>query len=83
MIALIGSVTAIQMRSVRHEYALLVGGATAVLLLIEGIVQFSGLSNAISVICDEYGIHADMLTAVVTPIKVVFSSGFHAKFIFE
>ena len=76
LIALIGSVTAIQMRSVRHEYAILIGGATAALLLIEGIVQFSGLSNAISVICDEYGIHADMLTAVVKILGIAYLTDF-------
>ena len=76
MIALIGSVTAIQMRSVRQEYTVLIGGATAVLLLIEGIIRFTGLSNAITVICKEYGIPVDMLTVVVKILGIAYLTDF-------
>ena len=47
LIALIGSVTPIQMRSVRHEYALLIGGATVskakVSHVIFGVFLFEGV----------------------------------------
>ena len=76
MIALIGSVTAIQMRSIRHEYAILIGGATAVLMLIEGIVRFTGLQNAFSAICSEYSIPADMLTTVVKILGIAYLTDF-------
>lgn len=76
LIALIGSVTAIQMRSVRHEYAILIGGATAVLLLIDGIVRFTGLSGAISAACNEYGIPADMLTTVLKILGIAYLTDF-------
>ena len=76
LIALIGSVTAIQMRSIRHEYAILIGGATAVLMLIEGIVRFTGLQNAFSAICSEYSIPADMLTTVVKILGIAYLTDF-------
>ena len=79
LIALIGSVTAIQMRSVRHEYAVMIGGATAVLLLIEGIVHFTGLSNTISAICNEYGVSADMLTTVPKILRIAYLTDFGAN----
>ena len=48
LIALVGSVSAIQMRSVRQEYAVLIVGATSILLLAEGILLFTGVSGTLS-----------------------------------
>ncbi len=76
LIALIGSVTAIQMRSVRHEYAILIGGATAVLLLMEGIIRFAGLSEAMRAVGNEYGISADILTMVLKILGIAYLTDF-------
>ena len=76
LIALIGSVTAIQMRAVRQEYALLIGGATAALLLIEGLILFTGLSDAFAGICTEYGVSSAMLGSVVKIIGIAYLTDF-------
>lgn len=76
LIALVGSVTAVLMRSVRHEYAMLIGGATAVLLLLEGIISFSGLSNTLSKICSEYSISPDMLNVVMKILGIAYMTDF-------
>lgn len=76
LIALIGSVTAIQMRSVRHSYAVLIGGATAVLLLAEGIVRFTGFSETLLAICREYGVSLEMLQTVVKILGIAYLTDF-------
>lgn len=76
LIALIGSVTAVQMRSVRHEYAVLIGGATTVLLLIEGIVHVTGFWSTLSVICSEYGVSIDLLHAVLKILGIAYLTDF-------
>ena len=76
MIALIGSVTAIQMRSVRHEYAILIGGATTLLLLSEGLIRFTGISGALSAICTEYGVSSDLLGTVLKIIGIAYLTDF-------
>ncbi len=76
LIALIGSVTAIQMRSVRHEYAILIGGATTLLLLTEGLIRFTGISGALSSICTEYGVSSDLLGTVLKIIGIAYLTDF-------
>ena len=76
MIALVGSVTAVLMRSVRHEYAVLIGGATAAILLLEAIVRFTGLSDTLSMICREYSMSPDMLNAVVKILGIAYLTEF-------
>ena len=76
LIALIGSVTAIQMRSVRHEYAILIGGATTLLLLSEGLIRFTGISGALSAICTEYGVSSDLLGTVLKIIGIAYLTDF-------
>lgn len=76
LIALIGSVTAIQMRTVRHEYAVLIGGATAILLLVEGIITFSGISDTISRVCEEYHLPSAMLESVVKILGIAYLTEF-------
>lgn len=76
MIALIGSVTAVQMRSVRHEYAVMIGGATAVLLLGEGIIRFSGVSQTLSGLCEEYGVPSAMFGSVAKILGIAYLTDF-------
>jgi stage III sporulation protein AD len=76
LIALIGSVTAIQMRSVRHEYAILIGGATTALLLLESLIRFTGVSGALSSICTEYGVPTGLLSAVLKIVGIAYLTDF-------
>ncbi len=76
LIALIGSVTAVQMRSIRHEYAVLIGGATSVLILLELIFRFTGLTETLSKLCSEYGVASDMLHTVVKILGIAYLTDF-------
>ena len=76
LIALIGSVTAIQMRSVRHSYAVLIGTATAVLLLIEAVLRFTGFSETLLLICKEYSVSPEMLRTVVKILGIAYLTDF-------
>ncbi len=76
LIALIGSVTAVQMRSVRQEYAILIGGTTAVLLLAEGLLQFSGLSEAFSRLCSNCGVSPAVLASALKILGIAHLTDF-------
>jgi stage III sporulation protein AD len=76
LIALIGAVTAYEMRTVRQEYAVLIGGATAVLLLAECIVRFTGVAEAFGGICAEYRIPTAMLGSVVKILGIAYLTEF-------
>lgn len=76
LVALIGSVTAVQMRTVRQEYAILIGGATAVLLLIEGVIQFTGVSETLAKLCSEYSAPTVMLGSVLKILGIAYLSEF-------
>lgn len=64
------------MRSVRQEYAILIGGATAVLLLIEGVIQFTGVSQTLAGLCGEYGVPTAMLGSVLKILGIAYLSEF-------
>ena len=68
LIALIGTVTAIQMRTVKHEYAVLIGCATAILLFVEALIRLSGLSETMLHACEEYGLSP---TLAGTTLKIL------------
>lgn len=76
MIALIGAVTALQMRTVRQEYAVIIGGATAVLLLIEAIVRFTGISEAFSKLCDSYHVPSALIGSVLKILGIAYLTDF-------
>jgi len=76
LIALIGSVTAIQMRSVRREYALLIGGATGVVLLVSGIDRFSGLSDWFRRACETYGVPTTLFSSILKILGITYLSEF-------
>ena len=76
MIALIGSVTAIQMRTVRHEYAVIIGGATAVLLLIEAVVRFTGVSEAFGKLCGTYSIPSALFRTALKILGIAYLTDF-------
>ena len=76
LIALVGSVTAVLMRSVRHEYAILIATATAGILLIEGIILFTGFSNTLTMICREYSVSLEMLNAVMKILGIAYLTEF-------
>ena len=76
LIALIGSVTAIQLRGVRREYALLIGGATGVILLVLGIDRFAGLSDWFRRACDTYGVPTGLFVSVLKILGIAYLSEF-------
>ena len=76
MIALIGSVTAIQMRSVRQEYAVLIGGATAALLFADALIRITGLSDIFLRACGEYGISSTLPGAVMKILGIAYLTEF-------
>lgn len=76
LLAVIGSITAIQMRSVRHEYAVLIGSATAILLLAEGLLRFGGVSEALQNICGAYDLSPAMLKSVVKILGISYLTEF-------
>ena len=65
LIALIGSVAATLLRSVRKEYALVVGIVTAVLLLALGLAAFTGIGEAFERLCGEFGLSNALLASAV------------------
>lgn len=76
LIALIGAVTAIQMRAVRQEYALLIGGATAVLLLFEGLIAFTGVSETLLRAWETYHVSPSVPGSVVKILGVAYLTDF-------
>ena len=76
LIALIGSVTAIQMRSVRREYALLIGAATGVVLLVSGVDRFSGLSDWFRRACETYGVPTSLFGSILKILGIAYLSEF-------
>lgn len=76
MIALIGTVTTIQMRSVRREYAVLIGAATGVVLLALALERFSGLSDWFRRACESYGVPTALFTSILKILGIAYLSEF-------
>ncbi|MBQ4423299.1 MAG: hypothetical protein II872_03170 [Clostridia bacterium] len=76
LIALIGSVTAIQMRAVRREYALLIGAATGIVLLVSGIARFTGLSDWFRRTCETYGVPTELFASILKILGIAYLSEF-------
>ena len=64
------------MRTVRQEYAIMIGGATAVLLLIEGVLLFTGVSETLERLCGEYSVPTVMLRSVLKILGIAYLSEF-------
>lgn len=56
LIGLVGSVTAVLLRTVRKEYAVIVGIVTAALLLVLGIGSFTGIAGVFERACSRFGV---------------------------
>ncbi|MBQ1821269.1 MAG: hypothetical protein II117_06665 [Clostridia bacterium] len=76
LIALIGSVTAMQMRSVRQEYAVLIGGATAAFLLADTLIRVTGLSDVFLRACGEYGVPSALPGTVLKILGIAYLTEF-------
>lgn len=76
LIALIGSVTAIQMRTVKQEYAVLIGSATAVLLFLEALLQLTGLSETLLKACENYGVSPTLPRTVLKILGIAYLTEF-------
>lgn len=74
LIALIGSVTAVQMRSVRREYALLIGAATGVVLLLSGLDRISGLTDWFRRACEAYGVPSSLFGPILKILGIAYLS---------
>lgn len=76
LIALIGAVVSAQMYTVRREYAILTGGATAVLLLGEALFRFTGISETFSRMCDVYGVSTALLGSALKVLGIAYLTDF-------
>lgn len=76
LFALIGAVTAVQMYSVRREYAILIGSVTAVLLLGDGLLRFSGVSETLSRMCGEYGVPTAVFGSAMKVLGIAYLTDF-------
>jgi stage III sporulation protein AD len=76
LIALIGAVTAVRMREVRQEYALLIGGATAALLLSEAILRFTGVSETLSLAWETYHVPPELPRSALKILGIAYLTDF-------
>lgn len=76
LIALVGSVTAILMRTVRQEYAVLIGCATAVLLVLGTLLRLTGISETLRRICAEYSVSPALLGSVLKIVGIAYLTEF-------
>lgn len=76
LIAVIGSVTAILMRTVRQEYAVLIGIATAVLLLLGTLLRLTGIAETLHRICAEYRIAPAMIGSILKILGIAYLTEF-------
>ncbi len=76
LIALIGSVTTILMRTVRQEYAVLIGIAAAVLLLLGALLRLTGIAETLRRICTEYSVSPAMIGSVLKILGIAYLTEF-------
>ncbi len=76
LIALVGVISALLLYAVRREYALLVGAATAILLLGEGLILLSGVSDTLSKLSGEYGVPSALFGSALKILGIVYLTDF-------
>lgn len=76
LIALIGSVTTILMRTVRQEYAVLIGIAAAVLLLLGALLHLTGIAETLRRICTEYSVSPAVIGSVLKILGIAYLTEF-------
>lgn len=76
LIALIGSVTTILMRTVRQEYAVLIGIAAAVLLLLGALLRLTGIAETLRRICTEYSVSPAVIGSVLKILGIAYLTEF-------
>lgn len=76
LIALIGAVTAVRMKEVRQEYALLIGGATAALLFGEAVLHFTGLSALMNDAWETYRVPSALCESALKILGIAYLCDF-------
>ncbi len=76
MLAIIGAVSALLMRTVRREYTAMIGIATAVLLLVEGLIRFTGLSETFGRLGDVYGVPSSLIGSALRILGIAYLTDF-------
>ncbi len=76
LIALIGSVTALLMRTVRLEYAVLIGCASGAILLLGALSQLTGIRETMQRICETYSVPIAVLATVVKILGIAYLTEF-------
>lgn len=76
LIALIGTVAAVLLRSVRAEYAVPVGVVTAILLLLAGLKHAGVVSETVQRMFGEYGIPSAVPAAVLKIVGLSYLTEF-------
>ena len=76
LIALIGVISALLLYAVRREYALLVGAATAILLLGEGMILLTGVSDTLSKLSGEYGVPSALFGSALKILGIAYLTDF-------
>lgn len=76
LIALIGVISALLLYTVRREYALLIGAATAILLFAEGVIRLTGVSDTLSRLCGEYGVPSTLFGSALKILGIAYLTDF-------
>ena len=79
MLAVIGCALAILLRSVRAEYGFIIGGATALLLLLSVIGELTGLFDTIKKLCEAYQVPLTYFAALVKILGIAYLTQFGAN----
>lgn len=79
LIALIGTCAAVLLRSLRAEYAVPVGVATAVLLLLTGLKNVTVVAETLQKLTDAYSVPSAVLRAVLKIVGLSFLTDFGAN----
>ena len=76
MIALIGSVTALLMRTVRQEYAVMISCTAGAALLFGTLSQLTGIAETMRHICETYNVPAAVPGTVVKILGIAYLTEF-------
>jgi len=76
LIALIGSVTALLMRTVRQEYAVMISCAAGAALLFGTLSQLTGIAETMRHICETYNVPSAVPGTVVKILGIAYLTEF-------
>lgn len=76
LIALVGVISAMLLYTVRREYAMMIGAATAILLFAEGVIRLFGISDTLSRLCGEYGVPSALFGSALKILGIAYLTDF-------